>query len=139
MIATLILPLMLQSADALPECDETAADKGIQYAMNQCVYRDYLIADAEMNAQWKITAAAMKARELEFIADGGRRNDTREGHFSGLLEAQRSWLRYRDAHCQVEAYTARGGSMEPLVNWGCKAGLTRERTEQLKYLAETPY
>jgi uncharacterized protein YecT (DUF1311 family) len=140
MIVTLLLPLLLlQTADALPECDQAAADEGIQYAMNQCVYRDYLMADTELNMQWKITAAVMKARDVQFAADGGRRHDTREGHFDSLLEAQRGWLRYRDAHCRVEAYTARGGSIEPLVNWGCKAGLTRERTEQLKALAETSY
>lgn len=137
MIATLILPLLLQSADALPECDQAGADKGYQQAMNQCAYRDYLIADAELNAQWKITAARMKQDDADFAASASAEFDKREGSFDRLLEAQRGWLRYRDAHCQVSGYGARGGSLEPLLVAMCKTQLTQERTEQLKALVET--
>jgi len=137
MIATLLIPLLLQSADTLPECDQAAADKGIQQAMNQCAYRDYLNADAAMNAQWKITRAKAKQDDAEFAASGSAEFDEREGHFATLLEAQRGWLRYRDAQCQLEGYSARGGSLEPLLSAFCKANLTRQRTEELKALAET--
>jgi uncharacterized protein YecT (DUF1311 family) len=138
MIATLILPLLMQSADTLPECDQAAADSGIQSDMNQCAYRDYLIADAAMNAQWKFTSAKAKEDDADFAASGSAEFDTREGHFATLLEAQRGWLRYRDAHCRLEGYSARGGSLEPLLSAFCKANLTRQRTEELKSLAEIP-
>jgi uncharacterized protein YecT (DUF1311 family) len=137
MIATLILPLLMQSADTLPDCDQAAADKGIQQAMNQCAYRDYLIADAAMNAQWKITRAKAKKDDADFAASGSAKFDSREGHVATLLEAQRGWLRYRDAHCRLDGYSARGGSLEPLLNALCKANLTRQRTEELRALAET--
>ena len=55
-----------------------------------------------------------------------------------MLEAQRGWLRYRDAHCRVDGYTARGGSLEPLLVATCKARLTRMRTEELRELVEVP-
>jgi uncharacterized protein YecT (DUF1311 family) len=137
MIASLMLPLLLQSSEPLPECDEKAADMGVQQPMNQCAYRDYLIADAELNAQWKITAAAMKARDAEWgrYTIGG---DTRPGWFASLLEAQRAWLAYRDAHCRLDGYTARGGSMEPMLVSFCKTHLTRQRTQELKDLIELP-
>ena len=48
------------------------------------------------------------------------------------LCAQRAWLIFRDAHCTVEGYEARGGSMEPMVYNGCRARITRERTAQLR-------
>lgn len=138
MIASLLLPLLLQSADALPECDMVAAEKGIQQAMNQCAYRDYLIADADMNAQWKITRAKTKQDDADFAASGSAEFDKRKGHFASLLEAQRGWLRYRDAHCQLAGYSARGGSLEPLLVAMCKTDLTRQRTQQLKDLIANP-
>jgi uncharacterized protein YecT (DUF1311 family) len=138
MIPTLIIPLLLQSADTLPECNQAAADKGIQADMNQCAYRDYLIADAAMNAQWKITVAKTKRDDADFAASGSAEFDKRKGHFASLLEAQRGWLRYRDAHCTLEGYSARGGSLEPLLSAFCKAKLTRQRTEELKALVEAP-
>lgn len=135
MIALMFLPLLLQSSDTLPECDQAAVDKGIQADMNQCAFRDFLIADRELNAQWAITAAAMKARDAAFGKYGGDQYDSRAGWFENLLEAQRAWLRYRDAHCRVDGYTARGGSMEPLLYASCKTHLTEMRTEELKALA----
>lgn len=137
MIATLMLPLLLQSAEPLPECDEKAAEMGIQQPMNQCAYRDFVIADRELNAQWKVTSDAMKARDADFAKYGGDQYDSREGWFESLLEAQRAWLVYRDAHCRVDGYTARGGSMEPMLVSFCKTHLTRERTEQLRALIES--
>lgn len=131
MIASLFLPLLLQSAQPpVPEwnCD----DPQVQQEMNWCAAQDFAAADAKLNAQWKITAAAMKAQDVSFAEYGD--NDTREGYFESLLEAQRGWLRYRDAHCRVDGYTARGGSMESLLSATCKARLTRMRTEELKAL-----
>jgi uncharacterized protein YecT (DUF1311 family) len=136
MIATLMLPLLLQSAEPLPECDETAAEMGIQQPMNQCAYRDFVIADRELNAQWAITVAAMKARDAEWAEYAS--SDIRSGWFESLREAQRAWLRYRDAHCRVDGYTARGGSLEAFLAATCKARLTRLRTAELKELAEVP-
>ncbi len=136
MIATLILPLMLQSAEP-PVPGWNCKDPIAQQEMNWCAGQDYAAADAELNAQWKITAAAMKASDAGFAADGTAKYDSRAGYFQTLLEAQRAWLRYRDAHCLVSGYEARGGSMEPLLALSCKAELTRQRTQQLKDLAET--
>jgi uncharacterized protein YecT (DUF1311 family) len=137
MIVSLILPLLAQAAGPLPECDEKAAEMGIQQPMNQCAYRDFLIADQELNVQWKITAEAIKARDTDFAVYA--ESDNRPGWFESLREAQRAWLRYRDAHCRVDGYTARGGSMEPMLVSFCKTHLTRQRTEQLRQLAEMPF
>ena len=136
MIASLILPLLLQSAEPPPECDQAEADRGIQPEMNRCAWREYLIADAELNAQWKVTVAAMKERDA---ADAPYRdkNDTRLGAYDSLLTAQRAWLIYRDAHCGMVRYAPMsGGSMEPMLVAFCMRGLTQERTEQLREMAD---
>lgn len=133
MIASLILPLLLQGTQP-PNPDWNCDDPMVQQEMNWCAARDFEVADERLNAQWKITAAEMKARDASFVDYGG--NDTREGYFESLLEAQRGWLRYRDAQCRVEGYYARGGSLEPLLVSTCKARLTRMRTDELSELIE---
>ncbi len=135
MIAPLFLPLLLQSAEP-PVPGWNCEDPRYQQEMNWCAAQDYAAADAELNAQWTITAAAMKAQDASFAEYGD--NDTREGFFESLLEGQRGWLRYRDAHCRLDGYTARGGSMEPMLASFCKANLTRQRTAELKALVEVP-
>jgi uncharacterized protein YecT (DUF1311 family) len=136
MIASLVLPLLMQSAEPLPACNQDEAERGIQPEMNQCAWREYLIADAELNAQWKVTVAAMKERDA---ADAPYRdkNDTRLGALDSLLTAQRAWLVYRDAHCGMDRYAPMsGGSMEPMLVAFCMRGLTQARTEQLRDMAD---
>jgi uncharacterized protein YecT (DUF1311 family) len=96
-----------------------------------------VIAESKLNAQWQITAKVMKARDAAYAPyrDAG---DTRPGWFESLREAQRAWLVFRDAHCRIDGYTARGGSMEPMLVSFCKRALTEQRTQQLKELAESP-
>ena len=93
-----------------------------------------LHADAALNAQWRLTRQAMRERDSE--ADKPDWDD-RPGYFDTLLEAQRAWITYRDAHCRSEGYSARGGSLEPLLVSTCKTHLTKLRTAQLRELAET--
>jgi uncharacterized protein YecT (DUF1311 family) len=147
MIASLLLPLLAQSAaPPVPEwnCDEPL----VQQEMNWCAGQDYAVADAELNAQWTITAALMKERDVGMEADFGPinpvtpREDTAArmvytGHFQTLLEAQRAWLSYRDAQCRLEGYAFLGGSAQPMIVSGCLAMLTRQRTQELRDLSET--
>ncbi len=93
-----------------PEVD--CANAMAQRDLNACAYQDYERADAELNAQWKLTVAAMKEQDRDF----DRTYDTRPGYYDTLLAAQRAWIIYRDAHCASEGYTMRGGSAEPMVD-----------------------
>lgn len=133
MISSLILPLLVQMAEP-PVPGWNCDDPQVQQEMNWCAGRDFEAADERLNAQWKITSAVMKQRDKEWAEIGSA--DKRPGFFPSLLEGQRAWLRYRDAHCRVDGYTARGGTLEPLLVSTCKARLTRMRTEELKALVE---
>jgi len=108
------------------------ADPQAQQEMNWCAAQDFHKADAVLNAQWTLTVREMKQRD---ICDG-KSTDGRPGHFAVLLSAQRAWLKYRDAHCDLEGYVFRGGSMEPLLVATCRTELTEARTMQLKDLIE---
>jgi uncharacterized protein YecT (DUF1311 family) len=48
-----------------------------------------------------------------------------------LLKAQRAWLAYRDAACEVQASPYEGGSIQPLIWFSCLSELTAERTRML--------
>jgi uncharacterized protein YecT (DUF1311 family) len=124
MIAALLL---LAAATADENCGDLP-----QQPMNQCFYRAYERADAEMNAQWKLTAAALKQADRDL----DRTYDKDPGYFDTLLAAQRAWITYRDQHCLGESFEARGGSMSPMLNSTCRITLTQERTRQLKALVE---
>ncbi|WP_252257584.1 lysozyme inhibitor LprI family protein [Erythrobacter aurantius] len=129
-----LMLLIAAPGDDLPECNEQAAEMGVQQEMNICAHRDYLIADAALNAQWRLTRQTMQERDSEAEKPDW---DERPGYFDTLLEAQRAWIAYRDAHCRSEGYSARGGSLEPLLVSTCKIHLTELRTAQLRELAET--
>lgn len=108
------------------DCDkaETQAD------MNICAGRDFTAADADLNAQWKITRQVMVDWDKALFAD-------QRGAEKALLKGQRAWIDYRDGQCESEGFSARGGTLEPMLALSCKAELTKVRTEELKTLAET--
>ncbi len=146
MIASLILQLLAQAAQP-PNPDWNCDNPMVQQEMNWCTGQDYAAADVELNAQWKITAAIMRERDAGMEADFGPINPVTpheeaaarmaySGHFQTLLEAQRAWLSYRDAHCRLEGYSFFGGSAQPMIVSGCLASLTRQRTQELRDLAE---
>lgn len=133
MIVVLLFPLLAQTAQP-PVPEWNCADPQFQQEMNWCAGQEFEAADAALNAQWAITAEVMKGRDAEWVEFGS--SDRRPGFFKSLLEAQRGWLRYREAQCRVDGYTARMGSLEPLLVSTCKTRLTRLRTEELKGLIE---
>lgn len=132
-----VLTILHPASQAQPpnpqwDCDDPQA----QQEMNWCAARDFAIADTALNTQWAETAAAMKARDDHSKTGAFPDTDKRPGYFDTLLEAQRAWLAFRDAHCRSEGYYARGGSLEPLLVSTCKTALTNIRTQQLKELIQ---
>jgi uncharacterized protein YecT (DUF1311 family) len=127
----MVLAALMAAAPA-EESQWNCENPGPQQEMNWCATRDFEKADAALNEQWKKTVVAMKQRDTGWDASF----DDRPGFFDMLLEAQRAWLKYRDAHCASEGYIFRGGSMEPFMVSTCKKKLTEERTRQLKDLLE---
>lgn len=110
-----------------PKVDCAKAE--IQIELNYCAEKDYEAADKALNAIWKTAraAAAAKDKDLDAVSRGAE---------AALLKAQRAWIDYRDAACDTESFSVRGGTAETMVLFGCKAELTRTRTGQLKNLVE---
>lgn len=100
-----------------------------QAEMTICAGRDYEAADAELNAAYKKARAAMKSYDAELPAD-------RRGNAKALLEAQQAWIPYRDAACEAEGFPFQGGTIRPMIIAECLARLTRQRTDDLRMLAQ---
>jgi uncharacterized protein YecT (DUF1311 family) len=87
-----------------------------QQAMNYCAAQDFHKADAALNAAWKLIRP-----DTPKSSDGS----------DPLLAAQRAWITYRDNQCDSEGLFVEGGSLEPFIVAGCRARITRARTEEL--------
>lgn len=120
-LAYLVSAVLMQPVTG--DAEETACyerDQS-QQAMNICAGEAYQRADKALNAEWQKLLTRYgddpKAKKL-------------------LLDGQRAWLTYRDSTCEMAAYDVIGGSLWPLVNSGCLARLTRERTTEMGVLLE---
>lgn len=128
----MIFALIVAAAVADSPPGWNCANPSAQQEMNWCAAQDFHKADGAMNAQWKLTTAEMKRRDKR----DGKPTDGRPGHSATLLAAQRAWLKYRDAHCDLQGYLFRGGSMEPLMVATCRTALTETRTRELLEFVE---
>lgn len=96
-----------------PTCD----DARTQADMNRCAGRALQKEDSLLNAVYPEVISALDPAAV------------------GLLrEAQRQWIRFRDAECLLQAGDVEGGSMYAMVHASCLAGLTRQRVEQLSQM-----
>jgi uncharacterized protein YecT (DUF1311 family) len=126
-----VIPALLLLA-AAPEPKLDCADPQDQSSMNLCAQQDYERADTEMNAQYHLAIATMRAADKQV----DRSYDQQPTYYDTLVAAQHAWLTFRDQTCLLESFEARGGSMQPMLDSGCRARVTRERTKQLKSMVE---
>ena len=102
-------------------------DTMVQQEMNLCAEQEWMDADADLNAAYKEAMAVMQGYDFDLPK-------TERGAEANLRAAQRAWVTFRDAACAAEGYAMHGGSAEPLLIYGCRARLTRQRTEDLQLL-----
>ena len=100
-----------------------------QQGMNYCALKEFEAEDRKLNTAWKRVYSEVKARDADLGEDF-------RGMPEALLNAQRSWIAFRDDHCETEGFVYRGGSIEPLIYHSCRAEMTRQRTKQLNSLLE---
>jgi uncharacterized protein YecT (DUF1311 family) len=122
-IALLFAATSLAAAQDIADCSDAMS----QLEMTQCAHQDWEKADLELNTVYK--AALEKMRETD-----GNLPDYLKGAEDMLRDAQRAWIPYRDAACDAYGFLARGGTMEPMLIYGCRADLTRTRIEELQDL-----
>lgn len=110
------LPALFLFAASTPALALDCNNAMTQNDMNICAAQSYEKADKALNIAYKKLMAQLKDDE---------------NAQSLLRSAQRAWLAYRDSECIFEGHGVEGGSMQPLIIFGCKASLTKKRTEEL--------
>lgn len=129
LLATMFLLMSFASASLAAEPEAACDQAKTQLEMNECAANEFTAADKALNLQYQATRKVMKTWDNDAGADAGAE--------AALLKAQRAWIGYRDAQCDLAGVQTTGGSMQPMIISGCKADLTRKRTAELKSLAET--
>lgn len=110
LVATLNASAVAQSKVEVTQCKPD----GTQQEMNQCAYQDYQVADKQLNQVYKKTLATLNAERQRLLRD-----------------EQRTWLKARDPACKAESIDSEGGSMWPLVFYGCLQERTVQRTKAI--------
>ena len=122
-----LLALTCLAAPALAQ-DIDCGNTSIQLELNFCAEQDWQEADAELNRVYKSVMAAMKEMDQSLPPE-------LQGAATTLRDAQRAWIVFRDANCNLAGYPMRGGSAEPLLIYGFLRQMTLDRTRQLQELA----
>lgn len=107
------IPAALVAQDNHSSCD----DARTQTDMNRCAAMAYARADTALNQTYQQVLQSTESARQET-----------------LREAQRAWIRMRDADCELENAEFEGGSIHPMLFALCQAHATRLRTGQLRQL-----
>jgi uncharacterized protein YecT (DUF1311 family) len=103
------VPLQAREPDV--DCDRASTTVEINY----CLGKSYEAADRDLNSLWKRLWREMDEQEKK-----------------KYLEAQRAWLKYRDATCEAETFLSIDGTGYGGFLSGCLDRVTRARIEELK-------
>ncbi len=110
--------------------EANCADPQSTLEMKICASRSLEVADSDLNANYQ------KARNAMRETDQTLKGTNLAGAEKALRDAQRVWIKYRDAACDAEGFTARGGTLEGLIVLSCRERMTRQRSEDLQHLSE---
>lgn len=86
-----------------------------QQGINYCLGQEHAFWDRLLNDAYQQVIAERDAADEE-----------------NLRIAQRAWITYRDATCDMEAAEMAGGSGEAMLRFGCLARLTERRARDLE-------
>ena len=129
MIRPVIRPvalIMLMSAPAMAQ-EVDCANPITQLDMTMCEYQAWERADADLNDMYGAAMAAVRQSDADYPIEGLSEEDR-------LRTAQRAWVAFRDANCDVAGYPMRGGSAEPMLINACLRSMTEARTNELMLL-----
>ncbi len=106
------------------EYERCIEDNPSTVGMHQCMKAEYEVVDKELNDVYRKLKKSLLVDQI-----GGKELDKR------LVTAQRAWLTFRDANCDLQAGQMLGGTGEGSVRMSCTLEMTRARVGELKDLA----
>jgi uncharacterized protein YecT (DUF1311 family) len=115
-LATASFTAMANAQKPVCHNDGTGVDSAV------CAHEDFVRANAQLNEAYQAT--------LNFLGADSDRADTR----TALVAAEREWIKFRDADCQVQDHIFQHGTMRAAMVESCLKDLTEQRTKELKQL-----
>src|SRR5215469_11032103 len=88
-----------------------------QIEMNDCAAKEFHDADQKLNKLYAELSRKLEPDRLE-----------------KLKEAERAWIKFRDADCDFQTYLNRGGTIYPMVYNGCLTENAKNRIKQLEQM-----
>ncbi len=92
-------------------------ESGVTREMAECTEYFSKVADKELNNVYQVLR---RKHEKGSMAE------------KRLIEAQRTWIAFRDATCQYESEGVRGGTLEGVYVMNCLSTQTAKRVKELK-------
>jgi len=98
----------------------------------------FCFAQTQMEMNMQANAEYKKAdKEMAAVYKKVQKKITDPKEKTLFLEAQRTWIKYKEAHCKSASAAELGGSIYPLVYASCLRKLTEQRTAQLNEYLKT--
>ena len=94
-----------------------------QSEMTLCAADDFGKADKMLNQIWP---------KIKGQAEANDKESGKSEYTDALLASQRAWLAFLEAECTLQGFEMHGGSGEPMLYYGCKARLTKQRIKQIQ-------
>jgi uncharacterized protein YecT (DUF1311 family) len=124
-LAAILAALFCAAAHAQTPNPVDCANATSTAEMNYCVDREYQTADAELNEVYQMVLRSIRE-------GGGEAPYDPVSWEAALVEAQRTWIAFRDADCKgLVPMEWTGGSGTTVAVLGCMIELTKERTRAL--------
>ena len=123
-IAAAVLGLCLMAMEAAvaetpQETGNPCKTQNTTLEMIQCAAQLYEVADDRLNAVYQALRSSQDEEGKKLLRD-----------------AQRAWLKFRDAECLRERDMARGGTLAPILEISCKESMTLQRVSVLEQSKE---
>ncbi|MDR0277211.1 MAG: lysozyme inhibitor LprI family protein [Paucimonas sp.] len=103
----------IAQADSYSQCMQAA---NTTVAMRDCSGAELKRQDTRLNQAYKSTMNSLEQPQQD-----------------KLREAQRAWVKYRDANCGMY-YGLTGGTIDQLNGSGCQVDMTKQRADELEKL-----
>lgn len=108
--------------------DDNCAKQPSDGALYQCTVQQKKSAEDDLNKEY----AAAKKRIVQMY---GSQKQLGDQYVAIVVDTQRSWLKYRDGQCKLEAFAAEEGSNANAVAVNlCITRIDKERTDMLKQM-----
>jgi uncharacterized protein YecT (DUF1311 family) len=97
------------------ERDSPCSDARTTFELRSCFAKARDVAEGQLHVAYNEVRAKLDEEEE-----------------SRLMNAQRLWIQYRDAHCTAERELYTGGTAAAPVYLACLVAMTRARTKELR-------